>query len=31
MSDGISQRLGILTGRIRGYENEDDLVKIVKI
>ncbi len=29
MSDGISQRLGILTGRIRGYESEDDLVKIV--
>ncbi|MBF0206765.1 MAG: hypothetical protein HQK53_07725 [Oligoflexia bacterium] len=29
MSEGISQRLGILSGRIRGYENEDDLVKIV--
>jgi len=30
MSDGISQRLGILSGRIRGYENEEDLMKIVK-
>ncbi len=29
MSDGISQRLGILTGRVRGYENEDDIIKIV--
>lgn len=29
MSDGINQRLGILSGRLRGYENEDDLVKIV--
>lgn len=29
MSDGISQRLGILSGRIRGYENEEDLMKII--
>lgn len=28
MSEGISQRLGILSGRIRGYENEDDLAKL---
>ncbi len=31
MSDGICQRLGILTGKIRGYEKEEDLVKIIKI
>lgn len=30
MSHGISQRLGILSGKLRGYENEDDLIKIVK-
>ena len=30
MSDGISQRLGILTGRLRGYESEDDLVEEIK-
>lgn len=30
MSDGISQRLGILSGKLRGYENEEDLVKIIK-
>lgn len=30
MSDGINQRLGILSGKLRGYENEEDLVKIVK-
>ena len=29
MSDGISQRLGILSGKLRGYENEEDLIKIV--
>ncbi len=30
MSDGISYRLGILTGRIRVYENEEDLAKLIK-
>ncbi|KKQ46551.1 MAG: hypothetical protein US67_C0077G0007 [Candidatus Woesebacteria bacterium GW2011_GWD1_38_10] len=30
MSEGISQRLGILSGKLRGYENEEDLIKIVK-
>jgi len=30
MSDGIGTKLGLLYGRIKGYENEDDLMKIVK-
>ena len=30
MSEGISQRLGISSGKLRGYENEEDLIKIVK-
>lgn len=30
MSDGISYRLGYLNGRIRAYENEEDLKKLVK-
>lgn len=29
MSEGIDQRLGILSGRLRGYESEDDLAKIL--
>lgn len=29
MSDGISYRLGYLSGRVRAYEREEDLVKIV--
>lgn len=29
MSEGIHYRLGILTGRLKAYEREDDLVKIV--
>lgn len=29
MSDGISYRLGILTGRIRAHEKEEDLLKLV--
>ncbi len=29
MSDGIAYRLGILTGRLRGYESEEDLIKLV--
>ena len=30
MSEGVSYRLGILRGRLRGYENNDDLVKLIK-
>jgi len=30
MSDGINYRLGLLSGRLRGYEREEDLIKIVK-
>ncbi len=30
MSEGIDYRLGILTGRLRGYEAEEDLVKLIK-
>jgi len=30
MSKGINHRLGILTGRLRGYEREEDLLKLVK-
>lgn len=30
MSKGIYYRLGILTGRLRGYENEEDLLKLIK-
>lgn len=30
MSDGISYRLGLLTGRIRAYENDKDLVKLIE-
>jgi ribosomal protein L37AE/L43A len=29
MSDGVYYRLGILTGRLKAYEQEDDLVKLV--
>lgn len=29
MSEGISYRLGYLNGRLRAYENEDDLKKLV--
>ncbi len=29
MSDGVQYRLGILTGRLKGYEREDDLIKII--
>jgi len=31
MSDGINYRLGILTGRLKGYENDEDLLKLVKV
>jgi hypothetical protein len=30
MSDGINYRLGILTGRIRIYEDQDELVKLIE-
>jgi len=30
MSDGIHYRLGILSGRLKAYENEEDLVELVK-
>lgn len=30
MSDGISYRSGILTGRFRAYEREEDLLKLIK-
>jgi len=30
MSDGISYRSGILTGRFRAYEREEDLLKLVR-
>lgn len=29
MSDGVNYRLGILSGRLRGYEGEEDLKKLV--
>ncbi len=29
MSEGIDCRLGYLSGRLKGYENEEDLVKII--
>ena len=29
MSGGIDYRLGLLTGRIRAYESEEDLLKLV--
>jgi len=31
MSDGISYRLGYLNGRVKAYESEEDLRKLVKI
>jgi len=30
ISDGISYKLGILTGRLRGFENQEDLLELVK-
>lgn len=30
MSDGVSYRLGVLTGRIRIYEDQDDLAKLIE-
>lgn len=31
MSNGIYYKLGILSGRLKGYENEEDLLKLVKL
>lgn len=30
MTDGVSYKLGILTGRLRGFEGEEDLLELVK-
>ena len=30
MSDGVNYRLGILSGRLRGYESEEDILKLMK-
>jgi len=30
MSDGVSYRLGVLSGRVRGYERDEDLIKLIK-
>jgi len=30
MSEGVYYKLGILSGRLRGYENDEDLLKLVK-
>jgi hypothetical protein len=30
MSDGVSYRLGMLSGRLRGYDHEEDLLELVK-
>lgn len=30
MSEGIAYRLGYVSGKLKGYENEDDLYKLVK-
>jgi len=29
MSDGVSYRLGILSGRLKGYETDEDLLKLI--
>ncbi len=29
MSDGVRYRLGILSGRLKAYEKEEDLINIV--
>jgi len=31
MSDGVHNRLGVLSGRIRGYETEEDLQELTKV
>jgi hypothetical protein len=30
MTDGVNYRLGVLTGRLKGYESEEDLLKLIK-
>lgn len=30
MSDGVSSRLGVLSGRLRGFESENDLLELTK-
>ena len=30
MSDGVSCRVGILSGRLRAYERDEDLLKLIK-
>jgi len=30
MSEGVSYRLGYLSGRLKGYESEEDLVQLIK-
>jgi hypothetical protein len=30
MSDGVSYRLGMLSGRLRAYEREEDLIELVR-
>ncbi len=30
MSEGVSYRLGFLQGRLKGYEREEDLIKLIK-
>jgi translation initiation factor IF-1 len=30
MSEGVNYRLGILSGRLRGYENEEDFIKLIR-
>lgn len=30
MSEGISYRLGFLQGRLKGYERDEDLIKLIK-
>ena len=29
MTDGVNYRLGVLSGRLKGYESEEDLIKLV--
>ncbi len=31
MSDGVHYRLGVLQGRLRGYEREEDLMKLIQV
>jgi len=31
MTDGVSYRLGFLSGRLRGYDSEEELLKLIKV